>query len=196
MHVLLGQRQADSSDISFIPMYERSSLESIRAAFKSLLDTNPSEEELQTFIEKYPILLHQFPARKVLHKPPILTKYFADFAIVTSQKELILIEIEKTKTKLMKSNGHRHSELTHAIDQVNDWLNTITEHRLAVLNELNIKPDEINIIKGVVIAGREQNYDPIKMRRLKMTQEAGVYFLTFDDLLLSLDSLINKFNAL
>jgi hypothetical protein len=73
-----------------------------------LLNSDPLEEILQRFIEHNPILLHRFPAQQLFFKPSILSRFNADFAIVTPEKELVLIEIERASTRLLRSNGGQH----------------------------------------------------------------------------------------
>ena len=138
LHGVLGHSQQDNKIVSFTPLYEESSLENIRLSFVDLLNLNPKEEILQQFIQENPILLHQFPADEIFFKPPILTLFKADFGILTPKKELILIELEKTTTKLMKKDGGMHSELNHAFDQIREWQHVVAEHRIAVLESLKI----------------------------------------------------------
>lgn len=196
LHAFLGQKTQSSNIFDFVPLYETSALRTTRSNFAELLEESPKEESLQIFIKENPILLHQFPAEMIISKPPIFSKYVADFAILTAQRELILVEIEKTTTRLMKKDGHLAAELVHAFEQVRDWLHVIDDHRDAVLDDLNIDRQDVNKIRGVVIAGREKNYDAHKLRRLKMSSHDRLSFLTFDDLLFAMDALINKFDAL
>ena len=192
LHGLLGRRFVRGEDIIFTPMYERSALEKIVLDFKELLDSDPEEEVIQKFIQENPVVLHQFPAEKLMFKPPILTRFRADFGIVTPQKELILMEIERASTKLLRKDGGIHSDLNHAFDQVRNWLHVASEHRLAVLDALNIERSMVGKIKGVVIAGRDRGYDKQHLRRLKGTDFSNITFLTYDDLLNSLTSLIKN----
>lgn len=154
-----------SSLVSISPLYEQSMLLEIRRLFVQLLDRNPPEEEIQKFIQDNPVLLHQFPAERLFFKPAILTFFKADFAVLTPQKELILIEIETTKTRLMNKSGDAAQPLSHSIDQVRNWLHVADEHRLAVLAALGI--DQVSSISGVVIAGRDGSYDREHLRRLE-----------------------------
>ncbi|MEM7619679.1 MAG: Shedu anti-phage system protein SduA domain-containing protein [Pseudomonadota bacterium] len=118
-------------------MYQRSGLQFILDRFHKLLASDPKEEKLQKFIEQYPVLLHQFSAEKVIPKSPILSSYIADFGITTSQKELILIEIERATTKLIKKNRDRIADLTYAFDRARSWLNIIVDNRITVLDDLS-----------------------------------------------------------
>lgn len=196
LHGLLGSQLRDEQNLAFIPLYEQSSLRTIRSKFKRLLDVAPEEEILQVFIHENPILLHQFPSKLIYAKPPILTSYKADFGIVTPQKELILIELEKTTTRLMTKKGGVAAPLNHAFDQVRDWLHVIDEHRLATLEAMKIDRNDVSIVRGVVIAGRDSGYDAQQLRKLKGSDWGNIRFLTYDDILFSLDALIRRLDAM
>lgn len=196
LHGFSGHRVEETAQLNFIPLYEKSSLERIRRDFLRLINSNPKEELIQQFINEYPILLHQFPSEKLFSKPPILTFFSADFGIVTSQKELILIELEKTTTRLIKKDGGIAAQLSHGFDQVRDWLHATDEHRLAVLDSLKIERGMVSSVRGVVIAGRDIGYDANHMRRFKGTDWGRINFLTYDDLLFSLSALIRGMDKL
>jgi len=196
LYGFLGQPKVGESALNFTPMYEKSSLRETRSKFERLLRTNPSEESLQLFINENPILLHQFPANNIFSKPPILTEYKTDFGILSPQKELILIEIEKTTTRLMTKAGDPAADLTHALQQVRNWLHSFDTHKLAALAGMSIDPDQVSLIRGVVIAGREYGYDAKHLRILKATDWGRIILLTYDDLLFALDALIEKFEQL
>lgn len=196
LHSLHLRSSQTDSKASFLPLYEKSSIEKIRSNYIDLIDSNPKEQVVQTFIEENLIILHQFPATKIIFKPPILTMYNTDFAIVTPQKQLLLIELEKPSTKLLKKDGGLHSELNHAFDQVRDWLHECGEHRLAILDTLKIDRNQVGSIRGIVIAGRDSNYEKNALRRLKGATINNIEFLTYDDLLISLDTLIKEMHRM
>ncbi len=195
LHSLLGQSKREGGQFGYVPLYERGALEQILHDFKALIKENSKEENLQKFIQNHTIVLHQFPAERILFKPPLLNKHIADFAILTPQKELLLIEIERTNTRLLKKDGHIAAPLSHAFDQVRDWLHCTDEHRLAVLDDLGINKDDVSLIRGVVIAGTDSGYDAAHLRKLKGADWGRVIFLTFDDLSLALNSLINNIHT-
>jgi hypothetical protein len=197
LHAFLGQSSGgDLGDVNFVPLYERGSLDTTRTEFARLLESDPKEEVLQTFIENNPILLHQFPSQRLFSKPKILTSFVADFALLTSKKELLLFELEKSTTKLIKRSGGMSAEVSHAFDQVRDWLHVVDEHRLAVLDSLGILKEEVSAVRGVVIAGRDVGYDALELRKLKGADLGRVLLFTYDDLLFSLDALIRRIGAL
>ncbi len=132
-HGILGRRNIKMRTLEIEPLYEYSAVRTIRDNYAELLDLAPSEESLQKFINENPILLHQFPSILIFPKAPILNLHITDFAILTPRKELILIEIERSDTKLLKQDGGTSAKLTHALDQVRDWLHMISEQRLMPL---------------------------------------------------------------
>jgi hypothetical protein len=188
----LGMNIAPSNTMEMIPLYNSNALLDICRRFSAILEKNPKEEVIQIFMAENPILLHQFPSTRIFPKPRILN-FVADFAILTPHMELILIEIEKANTRLLKKDGGEAAELTHAFDQVRDWLHVVAEHRLAVLATLDIPSMQVSKIKGVVIAGRNKGYNPEHLRRLKGgANRIDVALFTFDDLASSLASLADK----
>lgn len=195
LHGLLGHPMSSAaSQANLSPLYEHGAIENVRRKFVQLLDRKPAEEVLQRFIQDNPILLHQFPAERLFFKPAILTHFKADFAVLTPQKELILIEIENTKTRIMNKNGDAAAPLGHSLDQVRNWLHVVDEHRLAALEALGL--DRVSSVRGVVIAGRDKPYNADHMRRFKGVDRGRISFFTFDDLALSLASLGERVSKL
>lgn len=191
MHGMLGCREKCNVP-DLMPLYEKGSLQNILNKFKNKYFSDVKEEVLQKFIEENIILLHQFPALKVFIKPPILTFYFADFAILTPQRELVLIEIERPQIQLLKKDGGTSSQLNHAIDQVRDWIHVASEHRQAFLDSISVEKDKVSKIRGVVIAGRDSGCDAMHLRKLKSFDFGQIQFLTYDDLYYALLLLIQK----
>ena len=196
LHFLIGGKFAGSSGATQERMYESGVLRAIQTSFAQLISAVPREESLHKFIVDNPILLHQFSSLRLLNKPPILNKHVVDIVLLTAQKELILIELERSNISLMKKNGGTAAEFSHACDQVTDWLHEIETHRLAILHDLSIEPKDVNVIRGVVIAGRDVGYDAYKLRKFKGVDRGKVKFLTYDDLLFSLDALIHAMGNL
>ena len=170
-------------------MDKQSPLQAVCGQFEALLDQNPAEEQVQQFMESNPLVLHQFSPDRVFFKSPILTTYKTDIAVLTSKRELLLIELERPSTRLLKKDGGIAATMQHALDQVRDWLHMIDEHRAAVLKCLNLQPEEVSTIRGVVILGRDRDYRGDHLRKLKWTDFGRIAFFTYDDLLRSLVNL-------
>lgn len=150
--------------------------------FLRLLDTEPAEEAVQTFIKNHPLILAPFGARNLFLKPPILTQYRADFGIVTSRRELLLIEIERPGLPLIKKDGTQTAELTKAFSQPHSWRQVVDQHRLAVLAAIAGCPTDISAVRYLVIAGRTGGYNQQALDRLVL-QSRDPEFMTYDHLI-------------
>jgi hypothetical protein len=183
-HSILGSIPDVDGTASFTSPYhyQRSKLESLCTGFAQLLDRNPSEEEVQKFIEENQVLLSSFGARRIFRKAPILTRYKTDFALLTHNKELILIELERPGIRLMTKTGGVSAELQHPVDQVKDWLHLSEDHKGAVLAGIgNLTLADVTKIQGVVIAGRDKGYDPEHLRHLNwMDFGSNIRVMTYD----------------
>jgi hypothetical protein len=167
----------------------------MRTNFRALLEQEAREEVLQTFIEENPVLLHQFSPQELWFKAPVLTSFKTDFAVLSHSAELLLIEIEKPQTHLLKRDGGVHSELQHAFDQVRDWLHLADEHRQAFVSCIGAEPKEVGAVKGVIIAGRDTGYNPDHLRKLKGADFGRIKFMTYDDLSAALDALLRALDS-
>ncbi len=192
LHSLLGDSLRTGPRVSLTHMYDPSSIETIYNRFKALLDKDTVEEEIQQFIEENPVILQSFSPNRVFYKKSILSKFQTDIAIVNPKNELVLIELEKASTRLLLKSGGMASQLTHAFDQVRDWLHEIDEHRSAIFEAFNLSTSDISQIVGAVICGRDFPYDPDTLRKLKATRFDRIAFFTYDDLLRSLGVLIRS----
>jgi hypothetical protein len=99
-------------------------------AFAALLAEDPQEEELQTFLESRPQILTGLCGQGddstigFLTKPPVGTKFHADFAILTIGQGgcgIELIEIERSSHPLFTQKGTPSRYLQAALGQVQDW---------------------------------------------------------------------------
>lgn len=158
--------------------------------FKELIGKKKDEKSVQEFLEKKPILFAKFHAKKIFVKPKILGKFIADFAVLDSSNQLLLIEIERPSLHLFKNDGHRTADLMHAYEQIKDWLNEYNRNFHAFLEGLNLGQDEVGAVKGVVIAGISEKENPKHLRRhLSSPPYPDIDFLTFDDLHKSLSQI-------
>jgi hypothetical protein len=197
MHALLGQRFTRlGGEVSFTRLYEQGSLQTLYDQFRHLLDADPEEEEVQKFFEQNPVLLHIFGPEKIFAKAPILTKYKTDFVILSGNGQLRLVELERPGKRLLRRGGGRTAEFTQAFDQVLHWQHELRDHRITVLDSLNLRREEVAKISGVVIIGRDTGYDRSDLLRLKSADLGGVEFFTYDDILSNLEGLIRGLSEL
>jgi len=184
LHGFLGIETPPPGQIELVPMYHRRALQALVREFTSLLDTNPKEERVQQFLSAHPVILSQFGATWLLPKAPILTMHFTDFALLNHRRELVLIEIERPSLKLMPQKGGPSAELQTPVRQLNDWFHEIEEHRAAALACMKLLPTDVAGVRGVVIAGRNKDYDREKLRKLrKWDFGRRIELLTYDDLI-------------
>ena len=193
LHGLLSRNLApgDQPSATFLRLYETTKLEEDCRLFRVLLDQSKGEEELQKFLEEHLIFFARFSATRLIPKPKILTKYVADFAILNQRKELLLIEIEKSNTRLLTRDMQITADLQHAITQVTNWMQEVNDHRTAVLNSLRMELKEVAVVRGVVIAGRRPTDDE-EARALRRAFSGDVEFYAYDDLLSDVTEIIRR----
>lgn len=182
LHAVLGVPIGPSGNIAFENQLNSDVLSGIVSEFKSLLNTDPPEQVIQSYIEQRPVFFHRFAANDVLPKRPVLTEHVTDFVLLTKDRGVILVEIERASTRLVKKHGGIAAPLQHAMDQVRDWLHASKVERSAVLRGFGIDARDVGEIRGVVIAGRDDKYPKEHLLRLKAIDFGEVEFLTYDDL--------------
>jgi len=198
LHGLLRRNRPHGDSLtSMTALYETSALEQYCREFRQLLDKKPKKEEvLQSFLEEHKVFLHRFAATQIVTKPPILSRFNADFVILNNRKELLLVEIERSTIKLLKKSKNSFgvtSDLQHAIDQVRSWRQVFDDFRDATLANINIQKSEVAKIRGVVIAGRtpESEAEDKYLRALNLDVE----LFTYDDLISDVVETIRHISA-
>ncbi|MDB5325388.1 MAG: hypothetical protein JWM57_957 [Phycisphaerales bacterium] len=165
-----------------VPLYQNRAINALASDYHTLINSSPSEEIVQVFLENHPLFWSFLSPVQIIHKPSILTRYKADFAILSASKSLIFIEIEKPTTRLTKANGGLSADVQAGFDQVRDWRTVIADHRLAVINELGLTPDQVHQIRFIVIAGLAHKISPNQLHKFRQNIYAEAEFFTFDDL--------------
>lgn len=197
LHALLGTPIiGNRMNLKAIEMYNEAAIKNIINGFEKLINSKPLEGPVQKYIEENLLILQSFNPQQIFIKSPILTEHKTDFCILNHKKELFLVEIEKPDTQIMKLNGHTNHELQHAIDQVNDWIHCFKEEKSAILRSMKLKPEDVSMIKGVVIAGRDTGWDKDKLHKLKGKNLGDVSFYTYDDILGDLYTLLQNLNKI
>jgi len=182
-----------TTDFESIRLYEKTALEEKCREFKKLLEEDGPEERLQDFLEKNLIFFARFNPQRLMTKSPVLSLRKMDFAVLNERKELLLIEIENSSTRLLKKDGGIAAELQHAADQVREWLQAFIDHRAAALACLNLKLEDVAKVTGVVIAGRTPTEDA-EARSLRSVRWIDIEFYTFDDMLSAAVEIIRHIN--
>ena len=97
--------------MQYTPLYEAGRIQAVIAEYEQLIETATDEETVQKYLEENPIFWAFLAPTKILHKPAVLTKKRADFGILTSQRILFLVEIEKPATRLTNQDGSISAEI-------------------------------------------------------------------------------------
>lgn len=195
MHSLLMKPSYSIKEISSANLYEKEALRNIFTEFSSLLNTNPSEQQVYNFIKENQILLSRFSPERTFLKRKITPKNETDIVILNHQKELILIELESPEKPILTKNGAIHHETQHAFQQIKDWLFEIKRNRLAALDCIPLKLEDVSNEKGCVIIGRDKNCNEEHLFKQR-SSDLEVELLTYDDLLNDLRVLIRDFGLL
>jgi hypothetical protein len=184
LHDLLRRSPMAADRVTrFMPLYEQGQLARIAADFQVLINSDPSEEAVQQFIQQNPVLWAFLSPIKILHKPAVLTKKRADFGILASNKVFYLVELEKPQTRLATKSTGLTADLQKGIEQIKDWAVVVADHRSALLSELSLRTEEVHDIRYLLIAGLAFNTPAEAMIKLKRNPLAkDTQFLCFDDL--------------
>lgn len=149
--------------------------------FQSLLDG--PEAPLQEFLENNPQLLS--PTHLRMSKKVPLGKRVTDF-VFKEPTDYVLVEIEAPTRQLFRKDGQQSEDLTHAVDQVHDWLRYIEDNPDTVRRELGLEGISTHP-SCLIVIGRSANLTDSDKRKLVTMQGTSPKFriLTYDDLLLT-----------
>jgi hypothetical protein len=186
-----------SSPLTFTPLYEAGRVQDSIAEYEQLIETATDEEPVQKYLEKHQLFWSFLSPTKILHKPPVLTKKKADFAILTSSKILYLVELEKPTTKLTNLDGSISAEIQKGANQILDWQGVVADHRLALLSEIGLSDADVQSIRYILIGGLARRTDAKGLTKLRRTPfAADTDFYCFDELGSFLHSLARELNRL
>jgi hypothetical protein len=184
MHEIFRHRfQSERDQLRLTACYRPTALSSIMTRYRKLIESTPSEEIVQNFLEEHQIMWNFLAPLTIIPKPRLSTHFTADFAILGRTKTLFLVEIEKPQTRLTKQSGGQSAELQFGKDQIDSWRTWIADNRQAMLSELRISLDEVHAIRFVLVAGLESATKPEDLRTVREGMKDDVQFLTFDQLL-------------
>lgn len=153
---------------------------SLLEEFASLL--NGPEAPLQAFLEQHPTLLS--PTHTKMWRKLPFGKRVTDFVFREPGNDYLLVELEAPTRTLFRRDGQVHENLTHAIDQVSDWIRYIEDNRTTVEGELNLVGIS-NSPRSLVVIGRSADLTDSDKRKLRTIQERQpkLRILTYDQLL-------------
>jgi len=143
--------------------------------FLELIDSRAREEKIHQFLVDHPEILHAAMHRsdQIITKPS-LHRYIPDFAAGTGGRSLrrwswTLIEIEPAEFKLITKGGSPSARLTHAVKQVADWRNWISENTAYART---ILPDIMPGCHGLIVMGRRNTITDRLAKELRAYQDS------------------------
>ena len=186
MHVLFRVLPSSGAKkrLGVVPLYEKSSIVSMLSEYQTMLveQAEGNEEIFQQYLQDHPLFWNFLAPSHIWHKPPILTKYNADFAILTSMRVLYFVEIEKPKTTLTKADGGIHSEFQAGLDQIRNWKIEIDKRREAVLAGLDLEQRQVHDIGYIVVAGLASKTGISGMEKIRRMKTDADFIFCFDEL--------------
>ncbi|HEY0376413.1 MAG TPA: Shedu immune nuclease family protein [Pyrinomonadaceae bacterium] len=161
----------------------------------SLMLDDPSvkERQLHDFLIKNPTSLDPYGSC-ILSEVRLGNKYRIDLVIQykLDEKRILLVELEKASLPIFNKSGRLRSHVTHAIQQVEDWLQWWREQP----NEIPKALDSSIPPQGLVVIGRNISLDAqAKRRLLHLNSNRLVKVITYDDLLNRIEALIESLES-
>lgn len=186
LHDVFRYAQTKSSEDSFMhftPLYQAGRIQDIIAEYEQLIENTSDEEPVQKFFEAHSVCWAFLSPARIMHKPAVLTKKKADFGILTTQKILYLVELEKPSTRLTNQDGAISAEIQRGANQIRDWQLVVSDHRLALLSELGLKDNEVQEIRYILIGGLARRTSAKGLTKLRRSPFApSTDFYCFDEL--------------
>ena len=163
------QKERASNELEdFSVIWDRVTVEDCDA-LRALLETNPNEQSVHQFLENNPKFLVQVLSgghgRFQHSKPRFGSDFIPDFLVAEESSigiEWHLVEIESPRCKVERADGLLTQELNHAIGQIKDWREWLTNN-LGYARQpkgqhgrglIGIDPNA----SGLIIIGRRQEY--------------------------------------
>lgn len=181
---------------------EIKTLQGFADELRSELKNKKSENWWQDYIKKNILVIQQGYIKSIDKMNVSLgnTKY-PDFALITHDSYLDVLEIKKPDTELMKLDDSRGNyywdkEISKAISQAENYLHLINSNGNAIRSYIldNHKID-LKVVRprGIILAGNASVYTEAKQKddfRLLTQANKNLVFVTYDELLSRLENYI------
>jgi len=146
------------------------------------------ENKLQKCLTENPILFGT-EYLEIIPKHRLGSEYEMDYALKRQDGVFDLVEIEASNLKLFTQKGNPTQHLTHAEQQVIDWLTWIEEKNFYAREKLT----NITSPKGIIIIGRSKKQPELeKLIRSRNNCFSNIQISTYDDLINKARLLLDK----
>lgn len=183
-----------------IKAVEIDSLRSLAEGFRTELSNQHAESWWQNYIQARILIMQQGYIRPIEKmNVAIGNTKFPDFALVTHDNYLDILEIKKPDTPILKAdtgrgNYHWDTEISRAIIQVENYLEHITNNAAQVRSFIKDRYGlELKVVRprGFILAGNSIEFSLQKQRddfRLLSHGLKNVVVITYDELLTRLEN--------
>ena len=154
--------------------------------FRRLLVSNEREESYQSFFTLNPVFLDPLASR-LISKQKLGSDFITDYVLERVTGDYLIVEIEKPSDLIFTQANNFSAEFTHAFGQVLDFAEWVEQNIAYAQNKL---PGIVSP-KGLLVIGMRQQLTPQQTNKLKRfcKNSASITVLTFDDLLVNVESL-------
>jgi hypothetical protein len=202
-HLLPEFLKTEAMSSLAIKAVEIDSLKRLADEFRTELGNQHPESWWQNYIQARILIMQQGYIRPIEKMNVTIgnTKY-PDFALVTHDNYLDILEIKKPDTPILKAdpsrgNYHWGVEISRAIIQVENYLEHIANHAAQVRSFIKDTYDlELKVVRprGFILGGNSAEFSSQKQRddfRLLSHGLKNVMVITYDELLIRLENHIN-----
>lgn len=164
-----------------LPSQAYSAFEAVTMGFQELIESSDREAPLQEYLTEHPALL-TLEAARVHPKLKLGDDYITDFVLELGDQHYVLVEIEAATRPLYTKAGNPASELNHAIQQVEDWLQWVEDAAQYIQTKLpGIADPPCWVIIGRQLKDKKLD---LKWKRKQRTHaKSGIVLMTYDDVL-------------
>lgn len=142
------------------------------------------EEPVHQFLKSHPVLIS--PTSDTVWSKLHFGDRVSDFVFREPHNDYELVELEAPIRPMFRKDGQQREELTHAINQISDWIRYIEDNKQKVENELGLIGISTSP-RSLVVIGRSDALSTEDRRKLTTIQNqiSKLLILTYDDLLAS-----------
>jgi len=157
--------------------------------FETLLDG--LEEPVHSFLRQHPEFL--CPTHQQMWSKLPFGSRVSDFVFREPHNDYLLVEIEAPVRELFRKDGQQREEVTHAINQIADWVQFIADNKREVEEKLGLSGISASP-RSLVVIGRSASLTDENRRKLAtlQAQQNKLRILTYDDLLASCRSHLER----
>jgi hypothetical protein len=146
-----------------------------------LSDTKTTEADLHKYLLRFPPIMAP-SGNAIASEVRLGSKYRIDLVIRSAgvTEDVVIVELENPNHSIFTGDGRPRKQITHAKQQVEDWLRWIREnpHDQFVKTLKGLPP------AGLVVVGKSRDLDDAERRRLAhLNSNSKVQVITYDELL-------------